>query len=205
MGETISEAISADHHAIDDIYEKIKSAPDLETKTKWRNQLTWTLARHAVSEELTLYPAMEKHLGQEGIELTNVDRQQHQAVRSATPMLSICSTNSKQVKEDLHMLQSLSPSNPEFMYLLERLMRDLHHHIEHEANEDMPRLEKILSREKSEALARTFQRTKMITPTRSHPSAPNRPYFENFVAMLAAPIDRFKDMMRAFPEEESKL
>ncbi|KAI9705425.1 MAG: hypothetical protein M1836_006180 [Candelina mexicana] len=188
MGETISEAISADHHAIDEMYEKLKSAPDLDTKVRWRNQLTWTLARHAISEELTMYPAMEKHMGQEGIDLTNVDRQQHQAV-----------------KEDLQMLQNLSPSHPEFNYLLDRLMRDLHHHIEHEKNEDMPRLEKLLSREESEALARSFQRTKMITPTRSHPSAPNRPYFENFAAMLAAPIDRFTDLMRTFPKEESKL
>ena len=44
----------------------------------------------------------------------------------------------------------------------------------------------------------------MFTPTRSHPSAPNRPYFENFAAMLAAPIDRFVDLMRAWPDE-SKL
>ncbi|KAI9821890.1 MAG: hypothetical protein M1827_002472 [Pycnora praestabilis] len=187
MGETISEAISADHHALDEYYEKIKSAPDLETKIKWRNLLTWTLARHAISEELTMYPAMEKHMGQEGVELTNVDRQQHQAV-----------------KEDLHMIQGMSPDNHEFMYLLDRLMTDLHHHIEHEANEDMPRLEKLLSREESEALAKTFQRTKMFTPTRSHPSAPNRPYFENLAALTAAPIDRFMDYMRDFPEE-SKL
>lgn len=82
MGETISEALGDDHKYIDGCYEKIKSAPDLETKTRWRNQLTWTLARHAISEELTVYPAMEKHLGQEGIELTNEDRAQHQAVPS---------------------------------------------------------------------------------------------------------------------------
>lgn len=44
-------------------------------------------------------------------------------------------------------------------------------------------------------------RTKQITPTRSHPSAPNKPYFENLAAMLAAPIDKFTDLMRTFPEE----
>ena len=90
----------------------------------------------------------------------------------------------------------------------------------------MPRLEKILSREESAALAKSFEQTKMITPTRSHPGAPNRPYFENFAAFLAgkilqdplpsmasreigangsaAPIDKLQDLLRAFPEE-SKL
>ena len=90
---------------------------------------------------------------------------------------------------------------PDFMPLLDRLLEDLHRHIEHEANEDMPRLEKLLSREESKQLADQFERTKMITPTRSHPSAPNRPYFENFAAMLAAPIDKFSDLLRAFPAE----
>ncbi|CAO1597548.1 MAG: hypothetical protein LQ349_005816 [Xanthoria aureola] len=182
---TISEAISGDHKSLDEYADRIRSSTSLEDKIKWRNQLTWALARHAISEELTMYPAMEKHLGEEGLQLTNTDREQHQAV-----------------KEDLYKLQSLSPSSSKFSPLLDRLMTDLHEHIKHESEEDMPRLEEKLSREESQALARSFERTKMITPTRSHPSAPNRPYFENFAAMLAAPIDRFKDLLTTFPEKE---
>lgn len=78
---TISEALGDDHKTIDSWAEKIKSSTTLQEKIEWRNQFTWGLARHAVSEELTVYPAMNKHLGQEGVDLTNVDREQHQAVR----------------------------------------------------------------------------------------------------------------------------
>ena len=80
--QTISEAIGHDHNNIDTFAEKIKSASTLREKIEWRNQFTWTLARHAISEELIMYPAMEKHMGQEGVELTNVDRAQHQAVNT---------------------------------------------------------------------------------------------------------------------------
>ncbi len=83
MDETISDAIGNDHKAIDSYIDNLRNATDVKTKTEWRNQLTWALARHAVSEELTMYPAMEKHMGQKGTDLTNVDREQHQAVRSA--------------------------------------------------------------------------------------------------------------------------
>ena len=83
--KTISEAIGADHKAIDSYADNIKSSQSLDDKTKWRNQFTWALARHAVSEELTVYPAMEQYLGQEGIELTDTDREQHQAVYSPYP------------------------------------------------------------------------------------------------------------------------
>lgn len=99
----------------------------------------------------------------------------------------------------------MSPNDPKFSLLLDRLMKDLHTHIGHEKNEDMPRLEKVLAKEESQALARSFERTKMITPTRSHPSAPNRPYFENVVGLMLAPIDKIRDLMRSFPEEEGKL
>ncbi|KAL8766363.1 MAG: hypothetical protein Q9209_006833 [Squamulea sp. 1 TL-2023] len=203
--QTISEAISADHKLLDQYADKIRSSTSLDDKIKWRNQLTWALARHAISEELTMYPAMEKHLGEEGMQLTNTDRDQHQAVRM--PVFSFCRFVAdqyfdRQVKEDLYKLQSLSPASSEFTPLLDRLMTDLHEHIKHESEEDMPRLEEKLSSEESHALARSFERTKMFTPTRSHPSAPNRPYFENFAAMLAAPIDRFKDLLASYPDKE---
>jgi hypothetical protein len=81
-------------------------------------------------------------------------------------------------------------------------MDNLHHHIEHEKNEDMPRLEKLLSREESQALARQFERTKMFVPTRSHPSAPTSYVFEGIAALLAAPIDRLRDLvMNEYPSE----
>lgn len=98
-------------------------------------------------------------------------------------------------------MQSMSPDSEEFMPLFDTLLKDLHDHIAHESQEDMPRFEKVLSREESKQLANQFERTKLITPTRSHPSAPNMPYFENFAAMLAAPIDKFSDLLRAYPAQ----
>ena len=106
-----------------------------------------------------------------------------------------------QVKEDLYTLQSMSPDDSQFSPLLERLLEDLHHHINHESNKDMPRIEKLLSREESRDLANQFEKTKVLLPTRSHPSAPNKPYFENLAGMLAAPLDKFADLMRSFPPE----
>lgn len=98
----------------------------------------------------------------------------------------------------------MSPDHRDFDPLLERLITDLRAHIAHEKDEDMPRFEAKLTQEESEILARDFERTKMFTPTRSHPSAPDKPYFLNLAAMLAAPIDKFADLFRSFPDK-SKL
>nr|POF14146.1 putative hemerythrin-like protein [Quercus suber] len=185
MGETISEAIGADHRSFDIYAEQIRKAQNDADKIKWRNQLTWTIARHAISEELTLYPAMEKHLGEIGVQLTKTDKEQHMAV-----------------KKDLSKFQDMSPSDPSFMLTLDILLQDLHHHIQHESEQDMPQLEKLLPRHESEAIARSFQRTKNIVPTRSHPAAPTEFYAESLAALLAAPIDRMRDWLRSFPDRD---
>lgn len=98
----------------------------------------------------------------------------------------------------------MTPASPDFQPKLDRLMDRLHHHIEHETDEDMPRLEGLLPRDESEALARSFQRTKGITPTRSHPAAPTEYYLENLAGLLAAPIDKFQDWLRDWPSEEDR-
>jgi hemerythrin superfamily protein len=54
------------------------------------------LTGHAISEELTIYPAMEKWLGEEGKALTKNDFAQHRAVQSPSLFLSKSDTdNSK--------------------------------------------------------------------------------------------------------------
>jgi len=98
----------------------------------------------------------------------------------------------------------MTPTDPRFWPKLDTLMQVLHHHIEHEKTEDMPRLEALLSREESESIARSFQRTKNIVPTRSHPAAPTEYYLENLAALLTAPLDRLGDWMRDFPTEKDE-
>jgi hypothetical protein len=59
-------------------YDAYKKATNEDHKARWSNQLIWEVARHAVAEEIVVYPLMEKHLGQKGLDLANEDREQHQ-------------------------------------------------------------------------------------------------------------------------------
>jgi len=83
-------------------------------------------------------------------------------------------------------------------------MDDLHRHIEHEKETDMPLLESSVSKAESERIALSFMRTKKLVPTKSHPDAPtNSPLTEGLVALLAAPVDKLKTLVQRFPEEET--
>jgi hypothetical protein len=81
-------------------------------------------------------------------------------------------------------------------------MTDLHTHIEHEKNHDMPRLESVLPYGESEKIALAFARTKKFVPTKSHPSAPTSSLLaEGLAGLLAAPFDKLRDLLSSFPDE----
>jgi len=178
---TVSEKITHDHRELEEYYNNILNASDNDTKTRWQNQFTWELARHSLAEELVVYPAMEKHVPN-GKEMAEKDRGEHRTV-----------------KEALKKFQNLSPSDSEFEPTIKGLMAELSKHIEEEERDDLPALEKYLDADETQTLAEKFGRTKMFVPTRSHPSAPDKPPFETVLGLMAAPLDKLGDMLRKFP------
>jgi len=181
---TISDAIKRDHKEINECADNIRAAKDDDSKARWQNQFTWELARHSIGEELVVYPAFVKHLGAKGQDMADKDREQHQSV-----------------KEALYKFQSLQPASDDFIPTLDALMKDLSHHIKEEENGDLPALEEAIQTAESESLATSFGRTKAFVPSRSHPSAPNKPPFETAAGLLAAPIDHLGDLFRKFPDK----
>jgi hypothetical protein len=95
----------------------------------------------------------------------------------------------------------LDSTDPEFEPTLKSLMDDLSKHIKEEEEDDLPKLEKAIDESASESIANSFERTKMFVPTKSHPSAPDKPPFETVAGLMAAPLDRLQDMFRNFPKK----
>ncbi|KAJ5982665.1 hypothetical protein N7451_012765 [Penicillium sp. IBT 35674x] len=177
----ISEAIKKDHREIEDYYKKILASSTDKEKTQWQNHFTWELARHSIGEELVVYPQFEKKLSG-GQNMADKDRQEHLSV-----------------KKQLKAFQNMQPSDPQFETTLKALMKDLSEHIQEEESNDLPKLEESLSTEESENLAKSFGRTKIFVPSRSHPSAPDKPPFETAVGLMTAPIDHLADLFRTWP------
>ncbi|KAL4875405.1 hemerythrin HHE cation binding domain-containing protein, partial [Aspergillus karnatakaensis] len=181
MSPRISDAIKEDHREIEDYYNKILSATTEKEKTQWQNQFTWELARHSLGEELVVYPIFEKVLP-DGRAMADNDRKQHNSV-----------------KEQLKKFQNMKPSDPDFEPTIKALMTELAQHIKEEEAEDLPKLEDAISAEESEKLTKSFGRTKIFVPSRSHPSAPDKPPFETAVGLMTAPLDHLADMFRTWP------
>ncbi|KAK2731572.1 hypothetical protein FQN55_004645 [Onygenales sp. PD_40] len=178
---TISDSVKKDHRELETFHNQIINADNDITKTRFQNQFVWELARHSIGEELLLYPEFEKHLA-DGKERADKDRKQHQ-----------------KAKEQLAEFQSMKPTDPEFLPTVNSLMSNLHKHMQEEEADDLPALESAISSQDSEKLSESFKRTKMFVPTRSHPSAPDKPPFETAIGLMTAPIDKIGDMFRKFP------
>ncbi|KAF8632800.1 hypothetical protein AX17_004755 [Amanita inopinata Kibby_2008] len=189
--ETLLQAIKQDHAEILSYYNeylKAQSRNDRDAQERWSNQLTWEIARHAVGEEIVVYPLFEKHLGPKGRELADKDLREHQAV-----------------KDRLYSLEKHGPmSSEQHSLVLKQIMDMLECHVRVEENQELPLLEESLGAKESRSAAKSFKRTKMFVPTRPHPWAPSKPPFETVVGLLTAPIDKLKDMFAKFPTEEMK-
>lgn len=202
----IFETIKKDHAELKQYYDTIMKSNDPDEQVRYQNQFTWELARHSIGEEIVVYPAMEKHVPN-GKDMAEKDRQEHRAVCSFSCLPSSSfqgnHTNTvEQVKEALYKFQKLTPDQPEFKPTLQELWDHLGQHIKEEETDDLVALEKALPDGDSVDLAKSFDRTKMFVPTRSHPSSPDRPPFETVMGLMAAPIDKVMDMFRKFPKDK---
>jgi len=179
----VSDVIKEDHRELKEYYNQIINSSDHDVQTRYQNLFVWELARHAVAEEIVVYPVMEKSMPN-GKAVAQKDREEH-----------------VKVKEQLHKFQGLKAADPEFLPVLKHLFGDLEQHIKEEEEDDLPKLEEAITAGDSASLAEEFERTKKLVPTRSHPSAPDKPPFETVVALMSAPIDKVMDIFRKFPKD----
>ncbi|KAM3506743.1 hypothetical protein MY10362_002203 [Beauveria mimosiformis] len=184
---TISSAIVKDHGELKQYYDEVINNPNNhDHQQRYGNQFTWELARHSVGEELVVYPALEKYLGDRGKKMADEDREEHH-----------------QVKEMLKVFQNMSSSDKEYIPQLKKIWSTLDEHIKEEEERDLPALEEKLQQGhgESNSMATSFGRTKALVPSRSHPSAGEKPPFETVMGLLTAPIDHIADIFRKFPDQ----
>ncbi|KXG48474.1 uncharacterized protein PGRI_023440 [Penicillium griseofulvum] len=186
----ISEAIKDDHRKLESYYNIIVNSEDEDEQTRFQNQFTWELARHAVAEELVVFPALEK-VRPDGKAKTDDDRQSN--------------ADTAQLKEMLAVFQDLNCSDPRFIPTITTLMEGLAQHMQDEETNDLVILEESLTSDESEKLVESLNRTKIFVPSRSHSYGLERPRYETAVGLLSAPLDHLQDLFRRWPEEESML
>jgi hemerythrin-like domain-containing protein len=182
--EYIDQLILCDHKRFRKMYSVFDTLKDGEHvgATRWKNLLIYELSRHIMAEELVLYPRISEVLGSD---IADHTRNEHQQLKEAMLEVDQLDTSDVRLTDRVHQMMSV-----------------LNRHTE---NEELvlKRFGEALTEEQRSHLGKLFNEHKTAVPTHPHPNAPDSGgSYERIMAGLFIPVDRLRDLMRAFPEEE---
>jgi hemerythrin superfamily protein/carbon monoxide dehydrogenase subunit G len=176
-GADVVDILTTDHREVTDLLLQIRTATDAGTRRDLADTMISELVRHAVAEEMYLYPAMKQHLA-DGEAAVEHDVAEH-----------------KELERTMKELEAVEPSDPRFDSLLTELETTLTDHVADEESEQFPKLRASIPREELVQLGQKVQTAKKLAPTRPHPAAPNAQLFHKLVGPGVGLVDRLRDRL----------
>jgi hemerythrin superfamily protein len=176
-GNDVVDVLTADHRDVTALIQEIWTVRDPMIRRDLTDTAISELVRHAVAEEMYVYPAMRKYLD-DGDQAVEHDVSEH-----------------KELEETMKTLEGVDVSDPEFETNLRRLETVLADHVQDEESEQFPELRRKVPASELEELARKVETAKKLAPTRPHPSAPNSALFHKLVGPGVGLVDRLRDKL----------
>jgi len=176
-GEDVVDILSSDHREFQALIAEIRTAPDAETRSDLRDALVSGLVRHAVGEEMYVYPAIKQYVP-DGEAAVEHDIAEH-----------------KELERTMKELEAVEPTDPQFDTLLGQLETILVDHVQDEESDQFPKLRVAIPREQLIEIGSKVQTAKKLAPTRPHPAAPNAELFHKLVGPGVGLVDRARDRL----------
>ncbi|TQJ50683.1 SRPBCC family protein [Phycicoccus sp. SLBN-51] len=176
-GPDVVDVLTTDHREATALIGRIWATTNGQQRRDVADQLIAELVRHAVAEEMYVYPAMREHLT-DGDSAVQHDLEEHQ-----------------ELEEQMKRLEGLDGADAQFTETLRQLEATLADHIADEEREHFPRLRASLPREELVKLAGKVETAKKMAPTRPHPGAPDSPLFHKAAGPGVGLVDRLRDKL----------
>jgi hemerythrin superfamily protein len=173
----VVEILTTDHRDVTALIGEIWSVRDPMVRRDLTDTAISELVRHAVAEEMYVYPAMRKYLP-EGDKAVEHDVEEH-----------------KELERAMKELEGLEVSSAEFDETLRRLESILADHVQDEESEQFPELRRRIPHDELVQLAGKVETAKKLAPTRPHPSAPNNELFHKLAGPGVGFVDRLRDIL----------
>ncbi|MCE3291781.1 MAG: cation-binding protein [Arthrobacter sp.] len=173
----VVDILTADHREMVELIGRIGLTSDASERRDLADTLIAEVMRHAVAEEMFVYPAMEDHVPN-GSEEVEHDKKEHDDIVKL-----------------MKRIEGVDPSDTAFMELVRELESQLTHHAGDEENEQFPKLRSHIPREKLVDLGEKVQSAKKLAPTRPHPSAPHSELFHKTIGAGVGMVDRLRDKL----------
>lgn len=176
-GRDVVDILTADHREMVELVDEIKRAPNAAQRRDLADMLIAEVVRHAVAEEMFVYPAMEEHVPNGAHEVAH-DKEEHQ-----------------EIVEVMKQIESVDAADPQFMAGVRQLEGQLRHHIQDEESDQFPQLRAHIPGEQLVQMGAKVETAKKLAPTRPHPSAPHSELFHKTLGPGVGMIDRLRDAL----------
>jgi hemerythrin superfamily protein len=173
----VVDVLTADHRDVTALIGEIWTVRDPMMRRDLTDTAISELVRHAVAEEMYVYPAMRKYLD-DGEKSVAHDIEEH-----------------KELEQAMKALEGLDIADPGFDATLRKLEELLSDHVQDEELDQFPELRRKVPHEELVELAGKVETAKKLAPTRPHPSAPNSELFHKLVGPGVGLVDRLRDKL----------
>jgi hemerythrin superfamily protein len=173
----VVDVLVSDHRDVTALIGEIWQVADPMIRRDLTDTAISELVRHAVAEEMYVYPAMRKYLA-DGDKAVQHDVEEHE-----------------ELERTMKRLEGAEISGGEFEAALRRLEELLRDHVQDEETEQFPELRRRVPREELVELAGKVETAKKLAPTRPHPGAPHSEVFHKVVGPGVGLVDRLRDKL----------
>lgn len=194
----ISDAVKSDHRLLERIQASLASPPPDTTPDDQRalcSRLSWELARHLVAMELFIFPGTA-HRAKQGSQAAQERQREMSQLREALRSFSQAAAAARTGAGDEKLQTALG-----------ELGAHLGRHIRDVARVDLVSIEKVLSAQESEGLARDFERSVFFIPhgvreedEEGGDAGVKAPY-KSVEGLLDASAEELRAAMERFPRE----
>lgn len=170
--------ITKDHREIELILAELQLGEGTpEHRRDLADHLTAELVRHAVAEEMYMYPAIRR---------ARPDRDD---------VADRAIAEHSEIEHILKELEGVDGTDSQFDELVGKVINEVRHHVLDEEQQVLPQLQEACSVEELQELGRMVVRAKDSAPTRPHPSAPDKPPANLILGPGVGMIDRLRDAL----------
>jgi hemerythrin-like domain-containing protein len=176
-GTDVIDILITDHREMIALLGQIEHTSDASQRRDLAETLIAEVMRHAVAEEMYVYPAIQEHMP-DGAKEVEHDKQEHQ-----------------EIVQVMKQMEDVDASDPSFMELVRQLEAHLRHHVDDEESKQFPQLRAHIPAEKLIDMGQKVETAKKLAPTRPHPSAPHSELFHKTVGPGVGMVDRLLDKL----------
>ncbi|MBD8063420.1 hemerythrin domain-containing protein [Oceanitalea stevensii] len=175
--QDVVDFLTNDHALMVALLETIQETADPKERRDLADTLIAEVMRHAVAEEMHVYPAVEKHVPN-GKEEVEHDKKEHD-----------------ELVDVMKRIEDLDSEDPRFLQEIREMHGMLKHHANDEETDQFPKLRQHIPREELVELREKVEAAMKAAPTRPHPSAPHSELFHKTLGPGVGFIDRLRDKL----------